>query len=185
MFLTSLNPVPVTYTPTHARLSGLPNGPAGTAATLRHMREFVRIALRDSNQTVRLTALRLIGGVPQRQWMNEIRELHRFVRDQVRYTRDPDGMELVQSPEKTLELRQGDCDDKSTLLAALLKSVGHPAQFVAVGFRGQPFSHVYVETQIKRTGSQIKDWLPLETILPGKNPGWYPKGVTSRYVLRV
>lgn len=172
-------------TVTRATLAGLPGGRAGTVATLRHMRALALASIRAPDQRVRLTALSLTQNLPPRKWLLEIRALHKFMRDSIRYVKDPEGVELVQTPEKTLELRAGDCDDKSTLLAALLKSIGHPARFVAVGLNGRPFSHVLVETKVARTGDDKKDWLPLETILPGKMPGWFPPGVTSRYYLKV
>jgi transglutaminase-like putative cysteine protease len=148
------------------------------------MRDFVHDAIKDPSQTVRGKALSLVAQLPPRKWFPEIYALHQFVRDDIRYIRDPDGYELVQSPDKTLELGQGDCDDKSTLLAALLKVTGHPARFVALGFNGDPLSHVLVETKVDSTGNDQKDWMPLETIIP-KPAGWYPPGVTSRYVLKV
>lgn len=159
-------------------LTRIPSGDAGTIATLRVMRDFARQAVRDPAQTIRAKARDLLSGVPPRQWVPEIRALHAFVRDSIRYTRDPVDVELVQTPEKTLEYGQGDCDDKATLLAALLSAAGHPAQFVAVGLNGGPFSHVLVESQINR------GWIPLETIID-REPGWWPDGVTKAYRLKV
>jgi transglutaminase-like putative cysteine protease len=146
------------------------------------MRDFVREAIKDPNQLIRQKALDLVGNLPARKWFAEIDALHKFVRDQIRYVRDPDEHELVQTPQATLEIGQGDCDDKSTLLAALLKSIGHPARFIAVGFDGDQLSHVLVQTKVDSTGDDKQDWLSLETIID-KPAGWFPPGVTTRYVL--
>lgn len=161
-----------------AVLAGLPAGRAGTIATLKHMREFVRAALRAPDQRIRQTALMILrdARVPARKWNAELAALLQFVQDRVRYVRDPVGLELVQAPERTLDIGQGDCDDKSTLLAALLMATGHPARFTVVGFRGKPYSHVFVEAK-----SGLR-WVPMETILP-KPLGWFPPGVTSKYSL--
>lgn len=171
-----------------ATLKGIPSGAAGTAATLQAMAELARAAVKSPYQAIREKAIELTRFLEERNWMQEIRELHAFVRDSIRYLRDPaldsGGPELVQTPEKTLEYGQGDCDDKSTLLAALLTSIGHPARFVAVAFNGSGFSHVLVETKVKNTGNEMRDWLPLETIIQ-KEAGWYPPGVTSRLVRKV
>lgn len=166
------------------RIADLPSGKDGTIATLKHMRDFVDDSQRNPEQIVRSKALDLVSGLPPRKWFAEIDALHRFVRDQIRYVRDPVDYELVQSPEKTLEIRQGDCDDKATLLAALLKSTGHPARFIAVGFNGDAFSHVLVQTKVDSTGRDNDDWISLETIID-KPAGWFPPGVTSRYILKV
>lgn len=161
-----------------ARLTNVPEGTGGTVATLKAMRQYARDAVRDPKQKIRSLALDIVCTLPARSWGNEVGALHEFVRDEIRYVRDPVGVELVSTPARTLETRQGDCDDKSTLLASLLESIGHPARFKAVGLNGGPFSHVYVESKIG--GS----WVPLETII-NRPMGWYPKGITSRYILKV
>lgn len=162
-------------------LAELPPGPGGAAQTLRYMRGFVHHAIRNPDQLIRLKALDIVSTLPPRQWMAEINALHAFVRDSIRYVKDPGGespVELVQTPEKTLEIGQGDCDDKATLLAALLTAIGHPARFIAVGFDNEPLSHVLVQTRVN------DKWIGLETIID-KPVGWFPPGVTSSYILKV
>lgn len=161
------------------QLTQIPSGPAGMAATLRIMRDYARASVRNPDQIIRTKVRDLLGSLPPRQWFPEIRALHAFVRDQIRYLRDPVDLELVQTPEKTLEFAQGDCDDKAALLAALLTAAGHPARFVAIGFGNAGFSHVLVETQI--SGDR---WIPLETIIPVE-PGWFPEHVARAYRLKV
>jgi transglutaminase-like putative cysteine protease len=166
--------------PTVALLSDIPDGIDGTKATLRVMRSMVRDAVRAPDQLIRGAANQIIkdAGVSPRNWSGEIRALHSFVRDHIRYVRDPVTVELVQTPEKTLELGYGDCDDKSTLLAAMLDATGHPARFWAVGFDGQGFSHVLVEALVGET------WVPLETILDVP-VGWRPPGIVDSYRLNL
>lgn len=159
-----------------ATLMGLPPGPAGTAATLGIMRKLARDAVTAPTQLARNQALQVFknSGLRARDWIGEAQALQRFVQNCIRYVRDPDGVELVQTPEVTLKLRTGDCDDQATLLASMLKATGHPAKFVAVGINGGPFSHVLVETKIN------SKWIAAETILK-KHFGWYPPDATSRY----
>ena len=161
-----------------ARLTNIPNGKAGMVATLKAMRQLVRDAVRDPKQKIRALALDIVASLPARSWQHEVSRLHQFVRDEIRYVRDPVGVERVATPDRTLKDRQGDCDDKSVLLAALLESIGHPARFKAVGINGGPFSHVFVESKIGES------WVPLETII-NRPMGWFPAGVTSRYILKV
>lgn len=162
-----------------ASLQGLPPGPAGTVATLRIMKRLANEAVRSPNQLARNKALEIFrsAGLRSRD-TREVEVLQKWVQNYVRYVRDPVDVELVQTPEVTLKLMTGDCDDQATLLASMLKATGHPAQFVAVGVNGGPFSHVLVETRLGR------GWVAAETIL--KKPlGWYPPDATSRYVLPV
>lgn len=161
-----------------ARLGSIPEGKAGMIATLRAMRQFARDAVRDPAQKIRTLAIHLTHELPPRSYQREVKRLHEFVRDEIRYVRDPAGVELVSTPARTLEIRAGDCDDKSVLLAALLESLGHPAQFKVIGLNGGPFSHVFVETKIGHS------WVPLETII-NRPMGWYPNGITSHYILKV
>ncbi|MGH8337781.1 MAG: transglutaminase-like domain-containing protein [Gammaproteobacteria bacterium] len=162
--------------PRRAALSGIPDGPAGSLATMRAMRLLVRDAVRDPQQRVRETALGILRGV--NSFADQARAIQAWVQNNIEYRRDPPDVELVQTPQVTLQLRAGDCDDFSVLTAALLQATGHPAQFIAVGLDGGPLSHVLVQTLI---GSK---WIAVETIQP-KALGWMPPGVTSYYIQKV
>lgn len=162
------NKQPVTFT-----LADSPSGSASVPDTLRRMAIDAKRA--KVTPDVRLLAQRLTRYLQQKDFVGEVRALHRFVRDEIRYVKDVNLVETLQTPEATLRLGSGDCDDKATLLAALLESIGHPARFVAVGFQPGRLSHVYVETRIGPT------WVPAETTEP-VNLGWSPPGVVSRLV---
>jgi len=160
--------------PLTATLQAIPDGKAGTIATLKIMRDVTNAAKRAL--PIRSLAVQITNGEYQKDWLNEIKRIHQFVRDEIRYVRDVRDVETIQTPEATLKIKAGDCDDKSTLLAALLESIGHPTRFVAVGFQPDDFAHVLVESRI---GAK---WIPLETTEPVP-AGWYPKGVVSRLVI--
>lgn len=164
--------------PTQSTFQTIPNGPAGTAATLSAMRDLVMQALKDPQQLIREKALSLTRSLTARDWVAQATVLQEFVRDTIKYQRDPEPFELVQTPSKTLQYQAGDCDDQATLLAALLVSLGHPTRFVAIGLNGGPFSHVLCETLIGER------WIAAETIID-RPFGWYPSNVTSRYIRKV
>lgn len=156
-------------TPTTAQLMAIPSGEEGTRQTLKLMSGLVKDG--KKSLPVRLLALRLVENNQQKNWLGEVRNIHAFVRDRIRYVKDIRGVETLQTPEKTLEIGQGDCDDKSTLVASLLESIGHPTRFVAVGFRGAGFAHVLVETKI---GNK---WVAVETTEPVEL-GWFPRNIS-------
>lgn len=160
--------------PRPSQLGELPSGRAGTVETLRLMRSRVRAG--KTNPHIRAQALTLIADLPAKQYGREIARIFEFVRDRIRYTRDVRGVETLQEPWITLADRVGDCDDKVTLLAALLESVGHPTRAVAIGLSGAPLSHVYLET---RLGPK---WIPLDATESWPTGIVKFKGVTSRYV---
>jgi transglutaminase-like putative cysteine protease len=155
----------------------LPEDAEGVRQTLYLMRA---LALRYmTNLEIRHQAASLVGGLQQKDFSGEVKSLHAFVRDHIRYLRDIDGVETVQTPDKTLSLGYGDCDDKALLLATMLKSIGHPARFIAIG-TGAPgkFSHVFVDTLVGR------QWIPLETTEPVP-AGWSPPKITSSMIVPV
>lgn len=153
------------FTPSNATLHMIPDGASGIGATLSMMSALSRDGRKS--MLVRETALCLISGFDQKDYSSEVRALHAFVRDSIRYVQDPDECELIQTPDKTIELCAGDCDDKSILLAALLGSIGYVARYRAIGFQPGIFEHVYVETKLRER------WIPLETTEPVE-AGWQP-----------
>lgn len=153
---------------------GISEGQQGTKETLKIMRGLVRDG--KKNYRVRDAALSLMANALQKDYLEEIRRIHHFVQNEIRYVRDINGVETLQTPEKTLELRAGDCDDKSMLAAAMLESIGHPTRFVAVGRDRENFEHVYVESKY---GSR---WLALECTEPVKL-GWRVPGMSHFLVI--
>lgn len=140
----------------------------GIQQTLGYMRQFVEEY--KTHPLIRETALSLVQRLPQKDFHGEIDKLFQFVQTHIRYVRDIHEIETVQSPVKTLEYGQGDCDDKAVLLAALLQSLGHPTRFHAVGFRPRHISHVLLEVN---TGDR---WLPLDATEPAPM-GWIPPAI--------
>lgn len=158
-----------------ASLAQIPDGVAGTKATLNIMRQFVREY--KKSLPVRELALSLVRQVPgHKNWVGQIKALHRYVQNRIQYVRDIRGVETIATPLVTIQTGQGDCDDQAVLLASLLESIGHPTRFVAIKQNSfGPFVHVYTETKI---GPR---WIPLETT-ENMRPGT-PMRFASRMVV--
>lgn len=150
---------------------GIPSGLAGINSTLSLMRQLVEQY--KVNPAIRETALQLVAGLDQKDFRGEMRRLHSFVQNSIRYVRDINGVETVQTPVKTLEYGAGDCDDKATLLSALLESIGFKTRFYAVGFRPGHIEHVLLECDY------FGQWIALETTEPVAM-GWSPPHVIKR-----
>jgi transglutaminase-like putative cysteine protease len=156
--------------PVHT-LRSIPSGDAGVIETLKEMRSIVRawkvapVILQRATEIIRPC-----GG---KDWSCQVRRLHAFVRDRVRYQLDVRDVETIRTPELTLRERVGDCDDKSVLLASMLEATGHPTRFIALGFGPPPapYSHVLVETRIG------DEWIAAETTEPWPL-GQKPQGAT-------
>lgn len=133
-------------------------GEAGAKQTLGEM---TKLALEGSQSLpVRTLAMELTRGLPQKDYRREACTLLRYCRDRIRYVRDIYSVEVLQTPDITVQVGGGDCDDKSILLAALLASIGHRARFIAIAFLPGQYSHVWVQAFIDG------EWLDLEPTEP-------------------
>ena len=127
--------------------------------------------------SIRVKALELTQNLQQKDYMGEVHALWEFVRDRIRYVRDIDNVETLQTADRTLSQASGDCDDKSVLLASLLGAIGHKSRFVAVALRDpENFVHVLVETLVGKN-----QWLAAETTEP-QRLGWRPPRVANQLI---
>lgn len=156
-------------------IGSLPAGDAGTFTTLRIMAQMIR---RPAPSVVEFAG-RVAGGRSQAE---AAAALFYFVRDQVRNEPDPPGIEWLQAPHVTLRHPVGDCDDKTTLLGALLQAVGVKVRLVAIGIRSQRLGHVYLEALLP---TPVPHWLPLDPKNPNAFPGWAWPQPVRRQVLEV
>ncbi len=160
---TGLTPVPY-------RLGSIPSGDAGVAATLAIM---VKMVLEyRASPDVRVTAQSLVRDCPSRDAVCQVKTIHAWVRDNIKYLPDVRDVETIQTPDYTLRMMSGDCDDQSVLTSALCESVGRPTRFMAIAVRGGDFSHVSSQVLL---GTR---WVNLETIVPKLAQPWehFPAG---------
>lgn len=153
-------------------LYGIPDGVDGVRATLAAMARIVR-EWRHRPELTEYTR-RLVANLPEKDTHAEMASVFQFVRDCVRYVRDTNGVERIQTPEYTLRYLQGDCDDQAILLAGMLESIGIPARFVAVGFSPDFFEHVYVEA-----APEFSEWIALDPT-ERVEAGWAPPDPVTR-----
>jgi transglutaminase-like putative cysteine protease len=166
----------------------IPSGLGGVRRTLRLMVDVASTFKTDLH--VRTLAVCLVGGrvvtlangtqvryplCRPKDYAAELRCLHAFVRDHVRYVRDVEGIETLQTPIQTLNVLAGDCDDKAMLFNALAGAIGFQTRFAAIGVRDEPFSHVMAQALLQ------EGFVNAETILtdPPVELGWSPPDATS------
>lgn len=114
-------------------------------------------------------------------------ELHRFVRDSIRYVHDPSFEEFASS-DVTLQRGIGDCDDKARLFVALARAVGLEAHIRPVFDAAGNFVHV--QAVVRWPGSQSYrlakpgGWVVSELIVEGARLGddfpQFPRDVAGR-----
>lgn len=153
-------------------------GAAGIRRTTRLMALIVQQYQFDPN--IRAVAMSIVQLAPPKADPAEVRALFDFVRYTIRYVGDVVDTETLQTPDITLRLRQGDCDDKAILLATLLRTLKYPAAFVVTGYQAPDvFEHVYVGI-LRPDGS----YLALDPT-EDQPMGWEPDGAVSHYIERV
>jgi len=161
-------------------LMGIPSGAAGTRKTLRLMRGMITRAKRDFD--FRRLALDIVRDLPPKNWKAEARAIQEWVKQNVRYVRDIQGIETLHSPQKILEYRQGDCDDQAMLVATLLESIGFSTRLHAIGFRPGSYSHVFADVQLAPGKNALPRWFSVETTEDWPL-GKIPKNVVSHMMV--
>lgn len=152
-------------------------GDYGILQTVNRMKGLVYRVMRLPAQPIRNRAESILRFVQERDDLEEVRALFYFVQDHFHYINDPFDIELIKSPEVSdAEITRtgffmGDCDDASTYLAALLKSVGYSPSFVVASPSDSDtfdLSHVYVSVGIPAYDLPIA----LDITARGKPFGW-------------
>lgn len=143
----------------------LPGGSATIPATLVEM--WKKIGDAGSRLAVYTTSRHLIQHLPQKAVLQEAQALFDFVQNNIRYVRDPHQIEALQTPAATLQLKSGDCDDKTILLAALLLSIGIPVKLIVGGFVKGHYTHVWLRAGIRSC------WISMDPTEP-RPMGWEP-----------
>jgi transglutaminase-like putative cysteine protease len=101
--------------------------------------------------TVQAEASRALGRkrngkatVPEHDGRHEAAAIRRHVAGNIRYKRDPIGLDVFESAERTLDLGNADCDGQTILTAALAQAAGYPVAVRVISTRPDGrFNHVY------------------------------------------
>ena len=157
-----------------ASFDTIPSGFYGTEATIKVMHDFA------SKGKVNLSIQRIVdtiirkSGCKGREYLCKAQAIYRFIKDYVRFERDPFGVEMVQEPIVTLRRKAGDCDDHATLSSAMFGAVGFPYAIKTIKadkIRPDEFSHVYTIVNVPGKG-----WMGADTSVDPAYLGWEPPG---------
>ena len=129
-------------------LTPMAGGVRGIRQTVRTMRRLVNEAKTDP--AIIQAAVSVSFLTPEKDDVSAVNSLFEWVRDAVRYVRDVNDVETLATPQITIQRMVGDCDDQSTLLAALCEAIGYPTRFVIAGYSdAHSFEHVYLQIWIR------------------------------------
>jgi len=147
----SFNPKQETTLPS-ANLGKLKSGIFGNLQTVNYIK---KLAHGNKGQPlIRRMAEDIIMHYQVRDhyYLDEARAIGDFVKQNVRYIKDPDGIEMLRCPLMMVnEIRSkgatlGDCDDMALLVCTLLLSIGIRPQLKVVKYNenSSSFNHIYV-----------------------------------------
>lgn len=160
-------------------LTDLLEGPSGTVQTLAPMVGLVQCAVYDLG--LRAFAHSLVDKLSGHDFDGEIQKIFEFVRDKIRYAKDPVSVELVQTPRLSLDLGFGDCDDKCVLLNSLLAALGHAVLFNVVSYDGVSFGHVFCSAWSRSRG----DWISLDATNEKAVVGWRTEQIEIEWLVKI
>jgi transglutaminase-like putative cysteine protease len=104
-----------------------------------------------SDLRVRKLVEQLCAGLEPFDYASEAYAIYAWVHQNVRYMKDIHDVEFLKEPGVLLDTLSGDCDDISTLIAAMLMASGNQAVFSVVAFDGEKApSHVFCNLVTKR-----------------------------------
>lgn len=149
-------------------LTSIPEGDAGTAATLNLMRAMARRA--SVEPLVRQAATSAVRSFPGDGGVAHARLLNRWITERTYFLPDPLYDEALHEPGLLLRqiLTRGnvgvDCDDVAILAAAMGLSVGLRARFMVAGFTSPnaPYRHVWADL----TGVHSNVWVSVDPTRP-------------------
>lgn len=161
-------PLPLPPNMLREELTG--DGAQVTAQTIKRMQDLVTLGKREPK--IRMLVGRLAAQCPNKDYFCYGRQAFLFCRDDIRYSFDPSGVELIESPSRILETRVADCDSIVILLASICECFGFSSRFVTIKAdvkRPDEFSHVFLEVKIPHRG-----WIGADCTQPGREFGWQP-----------
>lgn len=167
-------------------LSAIPLPPSdfGTMMTLASMRGMVYREFMAP--AVRLLATDIVRGAGGKDGVEQAYMIRDFLMQHTEFLRDPDGVEMLHGPVWQVQqilsrgVVQVDCDDVAMLGAALAKSIGLRARFVAVAFlnNNAPYRHVWAEIG---PSTAPPKWIDLDVTRPAQG---LPFGYVSRTLVK-
>jgi len=120
--------------------------------------------------------------IPEEDYINELNEIFKWVKNNIRYELDPLKKDIIEDPFTTMRLKLADCDGMTVLVGSLVGSLGYPVAIKVIkqSERGRMY-HVYPLVGLPPTNP--KRWLAMDTSL--KEPIGYQVRYIKKWIIRV
>lgn len=120
---------------------------------------------------------KITGNLASKDYKGELVAILNWAKNNIRYTRDPYAVELVQDVWSTLSRERADCDDFDVLVGAMAEVMGAPVQLITVSTRPdkEPV-HTYPAAYVNGR------WYALDATVGSSYVGWEPPNITDKIV---
>jgi len=167
--------------PVKVRRITIPNGNAGILISAKHLLGMIE-EFQGNQERIRFLAEDITRSCRSKDYLCNAERIYNWVKDNIKWDRDPLRKEQIRSPITTLDRGVGDCDDHTVLLGSLLESMGIPTRIVlAATRRNVPdnFNHVFVEAlvPVTKNGVTKNTWAPMDTTPLNVQGERFPFGV--------
>lgn len=95
------------------------------------------------NTKIRDIAIKIIKNTKPNT-IEQIKKIYDYVFYEIKYQNDIKDIDVFYNPLKTIEVKVGDCDDKTILTGTLLKTTGYEPLIVIAG--NEYYSHIFSAT---------------------------------------
>ena len=122
--------------------------------------------------------------VEPRNWLGEVTQIANRITANVRYTLDTFGIDTYRTPQRTLQLAMGDCNDMAALGGAVLQAVGYPIMIKVIRMEGQPdFHHIYLVVGLPPHDPE--QWIAFDTTQAENPVGYEAAGIEDSRLYEV
>lgn len=115
----------------------------GLDVTIRKIRELIHAG--HKNPITRMFALKLTQDEDGRDFDGMAKAVYDWLIKNIKYHRDPVGVEWLQDAENTIRIKAGDCDDFTIAACTLLGSLGIATRIVISQIKEPRWNHVFAE----------------------------------------
>lgn len=138
------------------------DGDAGTAQTVSVMYQQIYEGMKQPDVNAQAIAIVNQANPAPFDFAGQRRAIFNWFRRNIRFVRDPVGVETVRTAPETLRAGGGDCDCQTVLMGALLTTIGNHVRITTIQSQpGNPdFSHVFLEVL---DGNK---WVPVDAARP-------------------
>ena len=150
-----------------------------------------------SNITLRSYANSIIKNCPPNNKETQVNAIYRYIVENYNYVSDPRGVEFIQSPQETMQVKGGDCEDLAIFLDSLLENIGIKTYLVLTDTHAYSLAYnidtnklwTYVEQSLikqveKDSGENIRQ-THNQTFVLEANHNWYYGGEGSPLDTRI